>query len=66
MMSINWKYYKSVGYPSFNDQWELLDVMETMLKANPVGEDGVTNYGTYLNAGSVLGLHESVFQMVWL
>ncbi len=52
MMSINWKYYKSVGYPSFNDQWELLDVMETMLKANPVGEDGVTNYGTYLNAGS--------------
>ena len=52
MITINWPYYKAVGYPEFKDQWELLDVMQEMLEKNPVGEDGIPNQGTYLNTGS--------------
>ena len=52
MIAINWEYYKGIGMPEFKDQWELIDVMKQMVEAYPVGEDGVQNYGTYLNAGS--------------
>lgn len=52
MTVVNWKYYYGIGCPEIKDQWQLLDVMEEMLKAYPVGEDGIQNQGTYLNAGS--------------
>ena len=52
MTVVNWKYYYGIGCPEIKDQWQLLDVMEEMLKAYPTGEDGVQNQGTYLNAGS--------------
>lgn len=52
MTVINWEYYYGIGCPEVKDQWQLLDVMEEMLKAYPVGDDGVQNQGTYLNAGS--------------
>lgn len=52
MMVINWDYYKGIGMPEFKDQWELIDVMKQMAEAYPSGEDGVQNYGTYLNSGS--------------
>ncbi len=52
MLTVNWKYYKGIGTPAFKDQYELIDVMKKMVEAYPVGEDGVKNYGTYLNAGS--------------
>ena len=52
MTVVNWEYYYGIGCPEVKDQWQLLDVMEEMLKAYPVGDDGVQNQGTYLNAGS--------------
>ncbi len=52
MLVINWEYYKGIGAPEFKDQWELIDVMKQMVKAYPQGEDGIANFGTYLNAGS--------------
>lgn len=52
MTVVNWKYYYGIGCPEIKDQWQLLDVMEEMLKAYPTGEDGVQNQGTYLNTGS--------------
>lgn len=52
MIAINWEYYKGIGMPEFNDQWELIDVMKQMVEAYPMGDDGVQNYGTYLNSGS--------------
>lgn len=52
MLTINWEYYTGIGAPEFNDQWELIDVIKQMQEAYPVGEDGVANYGTYLNSGS--------------
>ena len=52
MIAINWEYYKGIGAPEFKDQWELIDVMKQMVEAYPTGDDGIPNYGTYLNAGS--------------
>ncbi len=52
MLTINWDYYMGIGAPEFNDQWELIDVMKQMQEAYPVGDDGVTNWETYLNSGS--------------
>lgn len=52
MLVVNWEYYKGIGAPEFKDQWELIDVMKQMMEKYPVGEDGVENWGTYLNAGS--------------
>ena len=52
MTVLNWDYYYGIGCPEIKDQWQLLDVMEEMLKAYPTGDDGVQNQGTYLNAGS--------------
>lgn len=49
---LNWKYYKGIGAPEIRDQWDLIDVLEQMLEAYPVAEDGNTNYGVYLNWGS--------------
>lgn len=52
MITINWDYYKGIGTPEFKDQWELIDVMKKMVEAYPAGDDGITNFGTYLNSGS--------------
>ena len=52
MITINWDYYKGIGTPEFKDQWELIDVMKKMVEAYPTGDDGITNFGTYLNSGS--------------
>ncbi|MBQ8640562.1 MAG: hypothetical protein IJ468_15620 [Lachnospiraceae bacterium] len=52
MTAVNWEYYSGIGCPPIKDQWELIDVMKQMMEAYPEGEDGVANFGTYLNAGS--------------
>lgn len=52
MLTVNWDCFESIGCPEITDQWQLIDVMEEMLEANPLGEDGTTNYGICLNAGS--------------
>lgn len=52
MLVVNWEYYKGIGMPEFKDQWELIDVMKQMLEKYPTGDDGIQNWGTYLNAGS--------------
>jgi len=52
MTVVNWQYYQGIGAPAFKDQWELIDVMKQMMAAYPKGEDGIANFGTYLNSGS--------------
>lgn len=51
-VKLKWDVYEQIGAPEIKDYWDLIDVMEQMLKANPTQEDGTKNYGTILNAGS--------------
>lgn len=52
MIVLNWEYYKGIGAPEIKDQWALIDVVKKMQEAYPTAEDGIANWGTYLNAGS--------------
>lgn len=41
---LRWDIYKDIGYPEISDFNSLLDVLEEMQKANPVGESGNKTY----------------------
>lgn len=51
ILKLKWEAYEKIGSPKFNDYWELLDVMEDMLKAMPTHPDGTKMMGTVLNSG---------------
>ena len=49
---LKWDVYEKIGAPEIKDEYDLIDVMEQMLAAQPTTEDGTKMYGTVLNAGS--------------
>jgi ABC-type glycerol-3-phosphate transport system substrate-binding protein len=51
-LKLRWDVYEEIGAPAIKNIWDVLDVMELMLKARPVEPDGNPNYGTVLNNGS--------------
>ena len=50
-VKLRWDVYEQIGAPEINDYWELIDVMEQMLKAHPQEEDGTKCYGLFLDNG---------------
>lgn len=51
-LKLRWDVYEEIGAPEIKSMDDVLDVMEQMLKAHPVSEDGTPFYGTVLNNGS--------------
>ncbi len=51
-VKLRWDVYEEIGAPEIQNFDDLLDVMEQMLKARPVDEEGNPFYGTILNSGS--------------
>lgn len=51
-LKLRWDVYEEIGAPEIKDVWELIDVMELMMKQRPTAEDGTPYYGTVLNAGA--------------
>lgn len=51
ILKLKWDVYEKIGSPEIKDYWQLLDVMEEMLKAMPNHPDGSKMYGTVLNSG---------------
>lgn len=49
-LKLNWEAYEKIGAPEIKDVWELIDVLEQMVKATP-DKDGVPIYGTNLSLG---------------
>ena len=50
-VKLRWDVYEEIGAPEIKDYWELIDVMEQMLKAHPQEADGTKCYGTILDNG---------------
>ncbi|MBR4058988.1 MAG: hypothetical protein IKK03_04020 [Lachnospiraceae bacterium] len=50
-VKLRWDVYEEIGAPEIKDYWDLIDVMEEMLKAHPQEEDGTKCYGTILDNG---------------
>lgn len=48
---LNWKIYEEIGAPEIKDYWQLIDVMEQMMKAHPEAEDGTKIYATTMDPG---------------
>ena len=48
-VKLKWDVYEEIGTPEINDYWELIDVMEQMLKAHPAEADGTKCFGTFLD-----------------
>lgn len=51
MFTLKWDVYEKIGAPEVKDEWDLIDVMEQMLKAEPTHPDGSKMYGTILDNG---------------
>ena len=51
IVKLRWDVYEEIGAPEIKDYWELIDVMEQMVKAHPEEEDGTKNYGMFLDNG---------------
>lgn len=50
-VKLRWDIYEEIGAPEINDYWELIDVMEEMVKVHPTEADGTKCYGTFLDNG---------------
>lgn len=50
-LKLRWDVYDAIGRPEINDYWDLIDVMEQMVKEQPETEEGAKTFGTVLNAG---------------
>lgn len=50
-LKLNWAVYEEIGAPPIGSYDDLVDVMEQMMKAHPVGADGTPMWGTVLNSG---------------
>lgn len=51
-VKLRWDVYEEIGAPEIKDFDDLIDVMEQMVKARPMDEEGNPFYGTVLNSGT--------------
>lgn len=44
-LRMRWDYYKELGYPEYNDYYDVLNILKQMQEAHPYTEDGKKVYG---------------------
>ena len=49
-VKLKWEAYEKIGAPEIKSHWDLVDVMDAMLKAMPTDKDGNKMYGTVLSS----------------
>ena len=59
-LKLNWDAYEKIGAPAFKNAWEMIDVLEQMVKASPE-KDGIPVYGIGLYDVSSFEFWQNMF-----